>query len=338
MKPRVSITIPCRNEEQYIKKCIFSILNANYPKELLSIYVCDGMSDDGTREIVREISEKYPNVFLLDNKKQTTPFALNLGLKKSTSDIKIILGAHAEIESDFISENVNSFSHNSEIGCTGGVIQNVYENETAEVIGLAMSSSFGVGNAHFRTGNKDGYVDTVAFGAYKKEVFEAVGYFDEDLVRNQDDEFNFRLLKNGFKIFLSNNVHSKYYVRASYSKLFKQYYQYGYWKVFVNTKHKTITTIRQLIPLFFVLFLIVGGGLSFVHPYLSFGFGSILGVYFLLAVGFATLQSKSIKTILLLVVTFFELHLSYGLGYLIGFFDFVVFKKKPSDSSKSLSR
>jgi len=334
----VAIVIPCRNEEDYIKNCIESLLDVSYPQELLSIYVCDGMSDDKTREIVMELSKQHFNVFLLDNKKQTTPFALNLGLKKSNSDIKIILGAHAKVDAEFILENVKVLERDSAIGCAGGVIQNVYENETAKTIGLAMSSSFGVGNAHFRTGNKDGYVDTVAFGAYKKEVFEKIGYFDEDLVRNQDDEFNFRLLKNGFKIFLSNKIHSKYYVRASYSKLFKQYYQYGYWKVFVNTKHKTITTVRQLIPLFFVLFLIVGVALSFAHSILFLFFLIVLTAYLSLAFGFAMLQSKKIKTVFLLVFTFFELHFSYGLGYLFGIFDFLLLKKKPSDNSKSLSR
>ncbi|MEJ6737060.1 MAG: glycosyltransferase family 2 protein [Flavobacteriales bacterium] len=338
MNPTVSITIPCRNEEVYIEKCILSILNSNYPLELITVFVCDGMSDDNTRGIVENITKKHINVFLIDNLKKTTPFALNLGLKESDADLKIILGAHAEIDVNFINENVKAFEVDINIGCTGGVIQNVYENETAETIGLAMSSSFGVGNAHFRTGNKDGFVDTVAFGAYKKEVFEQIGYFDEDLVRNQDDEFNFRLLKNGFKIYLSNEIHSKYYVRASFSKLFKQYYQYGYWKVFVNTKHNTVTTVRQLVPLFFVLFLFLGGVLSFLYPFLLLGFSIVLLIYLFMALSSAILQTKNIRSIFLLSFTFFELHLSYGLGYLIGIFDFVFLKKKPSDKSKSLSR
>jgi len=334
----VSIVIPCRNEEKYIKKCIDSVLKCSYPQELVSIYVCDGLSNDNTRTIVSEISKNKPNVYLLDNTKQTTPFALNLGLKKSNDDVKIILGAHSEIDSNFISENITTLFSKEDIGCAGGVIENVYENKTAEIIGLAMSSPFGVGNAHFRTGSKDGYVDTVAFGAYKNEVFEKTEYFDEDLVRNQDDEFNFRLLKNGFKIYLSNKIHSKYYVRGTYSKLFKQYYQYGYWKVFVNTKHKTVTTVRQLIPLLFVLFLIVGCVCSFLHPYLFYSYISTISLYFILALSFSLKKTKNFNNISQLVFTFFELHLSYGLGYLIGIIDFIILKKKPNDKSKTLSR
>ena len=201
MNKSVAIVIPCRNEELYIEKCINSILNSNYSLELIHIYVCDGISDDNTIAIVKKLSKENPQIKLLVNQKQTTPFALNLGLKTAKQDVKIILGAHAELTPNFIKENVTTLFDKDNVACAGGIINNVYENNTAEIIGLAMSSQFGVGNAHFRTGVKDGFVDTVAFGAYKKEVFDSIGYFDEDLVRNQDDEFNFRLLKNSFRIY-----------------------------------------------------------------------------------------------------------------------------------------
>jgi len=334
----VSIIIPCRNEAEYIEKCVVSILNCNYPQELLSIYVCDGLSDDNTRNIISTIAKSNTNVHLIDNQKKSTPYGLNLGLKKCNASIKIILSAHATIHSDFIAENLNSLSLDKKIGCTGGVIENVYENETAEIIGLAMSSPFGVGNAHFRTGKKDGYVDTVAFGAYKKEIFDQIGYFDEDLDRNQDDEFNFRLLKNGFKIYLSSNIKSKYYVRGAYTKLFKQYYQYGYWKVFVNKKHKTITTARQLVPLFFVLFLFAGPLIGLIDIRLLILWCFIGIIYDVSALFFAlkttTQTSKAIKV----AFTFLILHFSYGIGYLRGLVNFIIFGKSPSNKNATLSR
>jgi len=338
MQPNVSITIPCRNEEKYIEKCIQSILSANYPQDKIKIFVCDGLSTDNTRMIVSDLAVKSQNIKLIDNEKQTTPFALNLGLKASDCDIKIILGAHAEIDKDFIINNVNTLNQFPDVGCAGGIIENVYENEDAKTIGLAMSSSFGVGNAHFRTGNKNGYVDTVAFGAYRKEVFEKIGYFDEDLIRNQDDEFNYRLLKNNFKIYLNSNITSKYYVRASYSKLYKQYYQYGYWKVYVNKKHSAVTSVRQLVPLFFVLFLFLGFILSLFHWVLGSLFSLGLLSYLLLAIFFASQKSKSFEKITGIVYTFFLLHFSYGLGYLIGIIDFIMMNKKPRDSSQKLTR
>ena len=338
MLPSISITIPARNEEKYIEKCILSILSADYPQEKIKVFVCDGLSTDNTREIVSSLSNKHKNIQLIDNEKQTTPFALNLGLKASNCAIKIILGAHAEIDKDFLKNNVSVLNNYPEVGCAGGIIENVYENESAETIGLAMSSVFGVGNAHFRTGSKNGFVDTVAFGAYRNEVFEKIGYFDEDLIRNQDDEFNFRLLQNGFKIYLNSNIKSKYYVRASFRKLYKQYYQYGYWKVYVNKKHKAVTSVRQLVPLFFVLFLFLGLTLSFLHWVLGTLFSLGVLAYIGLAIVFASQKSTSFEKITGIAYTFFLLHFSYGLGYLVGIFDFIALNKGPRISSQKLTR
>lgn len=333
----VSITIPCRNEENYIGKCLQSIVNSSYDKKLLSVFVCDGLSDDQTPAIIKDFANKYSFIHLIENIKKSTPFALNLGLKANNADIKIILGAHAEIYSDYIEKCIEAFKFDRELGCVGGIIENVYENETAEVIGKAMSSGFGVGNAHFRTGEKDGLVDTVAFGAYKKEVFEKIGYFDEELIRNQDDEFNFRLLKNGFKIYLYRKIRSKYYVRASYLKLYRQYYQYGYWKVYVNKKHQTITTIRQIIPLLFVMYLIGGALLSFLHPIILTLYLVVLLCYFSAGLVSASRQSVKLMNILNIVKSFFILHFSYGTGYISGIWDFFILKKSIK-KEESLSR
>ena len=335
---KVSIIIPCKNEENYIEKCINSILNSNYPKDLISIYVCNGLSTDKTEEIVNKYIKINPQVYLLINQYQTTPKGLNLGLRAAKSDVKIILGAHSEVDPNFIQENVNILQQHSEVGCVGGVIKNVFENRTSEIIGAAMSSPFGVGNAHFRTGDKEGIVDTVAFGAYRKEVFEKIGYFDEELVRNQDDEFNFRMIKNGYKIFLSQKIISLYYVRASFKKLYKQYYQYGYWKVFVNKKHQTVTSIRQLIPLFFVIFIFQGFVTSFFHSYILLLNLFVLILYSVLAFIFASKVITNLKNVFLVILAFLILHLSYRTGYLKGILDFVVLNKKPVKKSMELSR
>jgi glycosyltransferase involved in cell wall biosynthesis len=324
----VAIVIPCRNEEKYIARCIDSVLNQDYPKDKIFLFVCDGKSTDETQAIVKTYSHKYSNVNLLINEKQSTPFALNLGINNSDSDIVIILGAHSELYPDYVSNSVEAFNFDPEIACTGGIIENVYENKTAEVIGKAMSSSFGVGNAHFRTGNKDGFVDTVAFGAYKREVFDKIGLFDEELVRNQDDEFNYRLLKSGFKIYLFRKIRSKYFVRASYQKLFKQYKQYGYWKVYVNKKHRAVTTIRQLVPLGFVLFLFAGCTASFFNKTLMLIFLGGIMAYVSGSAYSAWKSAANLKQFFSIVKAFFILHFSYGWGYLVGIIDFFLFGKK----------
>lgn len=323
----VSIVIPCRNEEKYIGRCIESILFQDYPQEKISVFVCDGKSTDETINIIKDYSIKHRNINLLINDKKTTPFALNLGINASSSDIVIILGAHSELYPNYVSACIEAFKFGENIGCTGGVIENVYENETSEVIGKAMSSSFGVGNAYFRTGSKDGFVDTVAFGAYKREVFEKIGLFDEELIRNQDDEFNYRLLRNGFTIYLFQKIRSKYYVRASFEKLFNQYQQYGYWKVYVNKKHKAVTTFRQVIPLFFVLFLLCGFILSFLHPLFILIYVLVISLYLVASSIFAVSKSSELTHPIKIVYSFFILHFSYGWGYLRGIIDFFILNK-----------
>jgi GT2 family glycosyltransferase len=173
----------------------------------------------------------------------------------------------------------------------------------------------------------DGYVDTVAFGAYKKDVFDKIGFFDEELIRNQDDEFNFRLIKYGFKIYLFRQIRSKYYVRASFKKLYKQYFQYGYWKVYVNKKHQTITTIRQIVPLLFVLYLFGGTLLSIFHPIILRAYLIVLCLYFFAGFYSASRQSNKVSDILNIVKCFFILHFSYGFGYLLGIIDFFGLRK-----------
>jgi glycosyltransferase involved in cell wall biosynthesis len=325
---KVAIVIPCRNEEKYIGLCLDSILGQDYPQDLLEVYVCDGKSTDKTIEIVHAYAAKHTNIHYLLNEKQTTPFALNLGIRKSDADVKIILGAHSELYRDYVSNCIRAFEMESNIGCTGGIIENVYENEISEIIGKAMSSGFGVGDAHFRTGARDGLVDTVAFGAYKKEVFEKAGYFDEELVRNQDDEFNYRLLKNGFRIYLFRAIRCKYYVRASFQKLFKQYFQYGYWKVYVGKKHRAVTTTRQMIPLLFVLYLFSGAVCALFNKYIALAYLSGLLVYLLAAFFSAVKISSGIMQTFQLMRCFFILHFSYGWGYLRGIVDFLLLGKK----------
>ena len=334
----VSITIPCRNEEKYIVRCLDSIVSCDFDKSLLKVFVVDGMSTDATREIIARYVQDNAFIFLVDNKEGVTPFALNLGIQAAGSEVNFILGAHAEIYPDFIQRALEVFDLDENIGCAGGIIEQVNEDDTSEIIAAAMSSSFGVGNAHFRTGTKEGYVDTVAFGAYKKEVFDKVGYFDEELVRNQDDEFNFRVIKGGFKIYLSQKIRSKYYVRGSYSKLYRQYFQYGYWKVFVNQKHKQVTSSRQLVPPIFVAGLFVGAIGVFLLPIFGILYSAALLLYIFGALYFAVKQVGANTKALKVAATFFILHFSYGLGYLNGILNFVILNKKPENRHSALSR
>ena len=336
---KIKVVIPCRNELGYIGKCLDSLVHCNQTGVELHVWVVDGMSDDGTRPLISEYAARYSFIKLVDNVRRTTPYALNIGLEPLDYDIGIILGAHAVVDKEFVRHNARVLQEHPEVGCAGGIITNVHENELSRVISNAMSSPFGVGNAYFRTGGKSGYVDTVAFGAYRREVFEKIGFFDEDLVRNQDDEFNYRVTKAGFKIYLDPKIESQYYVRGSFSKLYKQYFQYGYWKVFVNRKHATITTLRQLAPPLWMLFVSVGWVGFFIHPVLGYSYVGMILIYLTLA-KFTAIRTAGwqIPMIFKLVACYMILHASYGWGYLKGMFHFYVLRRNPTEGSQQLTR
>lgn len=337
MSKKVTVIIPCRNEEKYIGKCVESFIRSDYPKDLLEVLFFDGMSDDNTRTILTAYAH-VPYIKFFDNPSKTTPQAVNLGIKKATGEVIILFGSHAEIYPDYISKCVAVLESDPAIGCAGGVLENVIEDDTSSVIAKAMSSPFGVGSAHFRTGIKEGFVDTVAFGAYKRAAIEKTGLFNEELIRNQDDEFNFRLAKAGYKIYLSHSIRSKYFVRASYQKLSRQYFQYGYWKVYVNKKHNAITTWRQLVPPAFVLLFVSGIIVSVLAPKFLGVFLASLAAYALMGL-FASIGTRaSLLEIPMVLYTFALLHFSYGTGYLNGVFDFVFNNKLPSSNAAKLTR
>ncbi|MEY3238504.1 MAG: hypothetical protein RI883_2605, partial [Bacteroidota bacterium] len=188
--------------------------------------------------------------------------------------------------------------------------------------------------------DKSGYVDTVGTPMYPAWVFQKIGYFDEELVRNQDDDFNYRVLYAGGKIFFNVNMSLKYYVRGNYKGLWMQFFQYGYWKVYVNKKHKAVTTIRQLIPPMFTLYILM----LVVSPLISFYFFMFFSIpfilYLLISIYFSLKIARENVDIGFIKVfqTFPVLHLSYGLGYLKGILEFLLLRKKPSDKQKRLSR
>jgi len=336
--PRVSIVIPCRNEAGFIARCLSSLEAAQLDRTRTTVLVCDGMSDDGTRAEIAGFTARHPWIIMLDNVARTTPHALNLGLRHTSFDVGIILGAHAEVEPDFVARNIATLRSDPTVGCSGGVISNEYGDTTSRRIGAAMGHPFGVGGAHFRTGMRSGPVDTVAFGAYRREVFERIGWFNERLVRNQDDEFNFRLTKAGFRIMLDPAIRSRYHVRASYQRLFRQYRQYGYWKVYVNRLHGAITTLRQLVPAAWVAYLVAGLIACILFPVLGWAYlGGVL-LYLVVAVASAGTASGTARDISGVVLAFSVLHLAYGIGYWQGILRFVLLRGEPSDLSTRSSR
>jgi len=320
----ISIIIPCRNEENTINETLDSILKNNYPIEYHEIIIVDGQSIDRTREIVNKYITQYNNIKLIDNPVRTVPVGFNLGLAIAKGDIVIRIDGHSYINRDYIVKCIEILDKTG-ADCVGGPILNKAKGIIGNLINIAQSSTFGVGNASFRKKIKRGkFVDTLAFGAYKSNVFKIIGGYDEDLVRNQDDEFNFRLIQNGGKIWLDPQIQSTYYPRTSLKKLFKQYLQYGFYKVRVIQKRQGFSSWRQLIPGAFVfsilssLILFPISLIPFCLVTFSYSFVNIIATFNLRS----EVNQKRLSYLLLPLI-FFILHFSYGLGFLTGLIIFI---------------
>lgn len=330
-KKMVSVIVPCRNEKGYIGRCLGSVLAQDYPKDKIEIFVVDGMSEDGTREIIKQYADKYPFIRMLDNCRQVIPVALNIGIRESRGEFIIRMDAHSEYPGDYISKCVNNLD-TSDADNVGGMwrIMPGSQSETANAIALSLSSRFGVGNALYRVGIKEPrYVDTVPFGCYRRKIFEKLGLFDEGSLRSEDDEFNARLIRAGGKILLVPDIVSYYYARDIYPKLWKTYYQYGYFKPLTVLKLRSVFTLRQLIPGALVVSLIILCLVGFFNKFTFFLFLIESVVYIAANFIFSFLIAAKNKMQLLpyLMIAFAVLHFSYGIGYLKGILDFMVFQK-----------
>ena len=325
----ISIICPIYNEERYINKCIESILSQDYPHEDLDVLFVDGMSNDKTREIIVDYIEKYPFIRLIDNPERIVPYAMNRGIKAAIGDIIIRLDAHAVYPSNYFSCLV-FYLRKLNADNVGAVCRTLPAKNTlkCKAIAEALSSSFGMGNSYFRIGvNEIREVDTVPFGCYKRDVFKRIGYYDYELVRNQDDELNARLKKKGGKIFLLPNLVVDYFARDGILKTSKMFFQYGLYKPLVNKKIGSPTTIRQFFPVFFVLGLVIGLPLSLFFDPIMYCYVSILTLYLFLALMSSLKSSLNILQVFYQILTCFIIHISYGFGYLKGIYN-IIFKRQ----------
>lgn len=324
----LTIICPIYNEEKYIARCIESIMRQDYPKDDLEVLFVDGMSKDRTREIIASYLPQCPYLRVLDNPQQIVPPAMNIGILEAKGDIIIRLDAHALFPVNYFSELVKNLVE-LKADNVGGVCRTLPVNDTVVCKSIAnvLGSSFGMGNSHFRVGAKDVMeVDTVPFGCFHRDLFERIGYFDEELIRNQDDEFNGRIIKNGGKIFLLPQLVIDYFARDTIGKVYKMFYQYGLFKPLVNKKLGSPATIRQFFPLVFVLGLIAGPFFGFISPWFLVAYAGVILAYFGIATMFSLRDTKNLKQILIQDWTYFVVHFAYGWGYINGLWKLLTHK------------
>jgi len=246
--PHVSIIMPIRNEAAYIVGCLNSVLSQDYPVDRMEILIADGMSNDNTRLIIRKISEgiQVP-VIIIDNPSRIVATGMNLAIRRAKGDIIVRVDGHTSIEPDYVRRCVETIKR-TQADNAGGLMNAVGSNLFGRAVALGTSTPFGIGGARFHYSDKEEWVDTVYMGAWPRDVFQRVGMFDEEMIRNQDDEFNYRLRKAGGRIFLSPKIKSTYNVRSTLPALWRQYFQYGFWKVRVLQKLPGQMSARQFAP------------------------------------------------------------------------------------------
>ncbi|MBR2232388.1 MAG: glycosyltransferase family 2 protein [Prevotella sp.] len=328
----ISVVCPIYNEEKYIAKCIDSILEQDFPHDNMEVLFVDGMSSDRTREIVLEYTEKYKFIRLLDNPHRTSPYAMNIGIENATGDTIFRMDAHAQYPNNYLSELYQIFQELPNAENVGGVCETLPCNDTNEAYAIAevLSNSFGMGNSYFRTGVSEiRKVDTVPFGCFHKSLFKRIGLYDTDLDRNQDDELNGRIIRNGGSIYIIPSIKIKYFARDKMGKVRKMFYQYGLYKPLVNKKLGAPATLRQFVPVLFLLGIVLGAVACYFWPTFRWIYLALACLYMLICFSIGirnAVKHKRPSLAILIPYALFNTHISYGWGYLHGIFK-ILFKQ-----------
>ena len=322
----VTAIIVVRNEEKYIKISLKSLLEQNFPRNKYEIILVDGNSDDNTIKNIEETIKKYNKqnvkITILKNEKKLLAPGWNIGIQNAKGKYVTRIDAHASASKDFIKTSLETIEKLPEdIACVGGRLISVSLEKEDKTISKVLSSPFGVGNSKFRYSEKEQYVDTVAFGLYKKEIFNKVGYFDETLERNQDNNMHNRIRKAGYKFYYNPEIKSEYYVRNNLKKMLKQGFLNGKWNIIVFRQDKESLSVRHLLPLAFVLSIILLVILSIINKIFLYILVAELITYFTLGIFFALKKTKNIIEILKMLLYFLLLHISYGVGSLLSIFN-----------------
>jgi glycosyltransferase involved in cell wall biosynthesis len=314
--------MPIRNEAASIREVLDSVAEQDYPSDLVEVLVVDGMSTDGTRDEIevagrRFVGKGFVRFLLLDNPSGATPAALNAGITKAQGDIVVRVDGHCRIQPDYVSRCVDQLVSLPADNVGGGWIS-LGRSRTGRAIALATVSRFGVGGNSFRNSTRPGWAQTVYLGAYRRAVFESIGSFDEELIRNQDDELNLRLIQAGGRIWFDPSLRTEHYARETLSAHYRQHFEFGYYKVRVMQKRRTVPAWRHLVPAGFVSALAASVGLSIVTRRSVFVL-SVAGPYALGNMTAACISARHEPRLIPRVAGAFALmHIGYGLGFLAG--------------------
>ena len=308
----ISVICPVRNEEQYIGN-ILQFFQRAFPKNK-ELIIADGASTDNTKGIVQDFAKVNPGVTLIDNTKRYVPFALNECIRLAKGKYIVRLDAHTEYDLDYFEKIIAAFEETgAEI--VGGPMRAKGNNPFQRAVATCTSTLFGVGDSKFHNDTYRGFTDSVYLGAWHNKIFQRTGLFDEEMCRNQDDEFHYRAKKYGLKIFLDPAIKSWYFPRSSFKTLMKQYFQYGLFKPLVMRKVKSEIKLRHLIPSVFLLYILS-------IPLISLLIGTLamipLLLYFAIDLIFSLMMQDGFSEKILSLAIYPALHIAYGSGFILG--------------------
>jgi succinoglycan biosynthesis protein ExoA len=329
---RVSVIVPCRNEAGHLEPFLQGVFAQRLPDGCtLEIIVADGDSDDGTRDELRRWQAREPRLTLIDNPRRIVSTGLNAAIAVASGDLVVRMDVHTTYAPDYVAMCAQVLAETG-ADCVGGAWRPVGEGAIAH----AFRSRFGSGGAASRREAYSGPVDTVYLGAWRRETLLALGGFDEALVRNQDDELALRITRGGGRVWQDARIVSHYTPRESLGALWRQFFQYGYWKVAVIRKHRLPASPRHLVPFGFVATLAL---LALAAPWWAPAAGALAalgGLYALalMANGLAAAPRQALRVALATAC----MQLGYGLGFGRGLLDMAVLRRGPAAAMTRLTR
>lgn len=321
MNYEVAIVIPTLNEERFISRCLDSIIKQTFKFEKMDVMIIDGGSNDKTKDIVAEYQKSHQNIRFIENKKKIQSVAFNIGIKNSTAPYIIRLDAHAEYDSEYIYLCIKNLKDDKKRGNVGGRCNILPFNQSvwAQTNAILNHSRFGIGGAAFRVSNEAHNTDSVPFGAFPRKIIEKIGGMREDLPRGEDNEYNSRIRKAGYKIFFDPNIISSYFARPTLGASCKQMYANGNSIGYLYYIDREAIGIRHLIPLLFVVSGLFSIIISVLWSPFCYVFCGGLALY-LIADAMASIMGAkdNVKCTLPLFILFFCVHVSYGMGTIAG--------------------
>jgi glycosyltransferase involved in cell wall biosynthesis len=338
--PDISLIIPCRNEARHIGPFLESLGRQDLGGYTVEILIADGMSDDGTREVLSQLGAKDPRIRAIDNPEEIVSTGLNRLIRCARGDVVIRCDVHTEYDAHYVRRCAEVLQR-TRADNVGGPWRAAGKTRLQRAIALAFQSPFASGGARSHDPTYEGEVDSVYLGCWRRETLERLGLFDEELVRNQDDELSLRIRRSGGRVWQSPEIQSTYYPRASIRALFRQYMQYGYWKIRVIQKHKIPASIRHLVPGGFVFATLALGLLSIFSKTALVFFCALMALYLscnVLSSVMVAASAHAWEVLPLLPPVFAAYHFGYGSGFLRGIIDFVILGKNGDPAFRRITR